>query len=253
MSGKAIIAIDGPNAVGKTATARALARLLGYRHLNTGAIYRAVAYAALERGLSARDPDRIVALAGATAIEIGESAERSDRSERAAPSAAIRVNGQDRTRELYTARTLSFTSEIAQLAPIREALLPLLRAQAAGGGVVAEGRDIGTVVFPDADWKFYLDAADWRKADRVAALLADDERRLYPDREAIIRYVREIDHRDRTRAVAPLRRAPDAIFHDTTHSPTEDHDAHVLYDYMVNARIVVENGAILRARLRGLA
>lgn len=239
MSGTAIIAIDGPNAVGKTETAQALARLLGYRHLNTGAIYRAVAHVALERGVSAADADAIVAIAATVTIEIDPA------------GATIAVNGRDRTRELYTARTLSFTSELAQLAPVREALLPLQRAQAAGGGVVAEGRDTGTVIFPDADWKFYLDAADWRKADRVAALLGEDERRLYPDREAIIRYVREIDHRDRTRAVAPLRRAPDAIFHDTTHSPTADHDAHVLYDYMVNARIIVENGAILRARQRG--
>lgn len=237
MNERATITIDGPNAVGKTAAAEALAKLLGYRHINTGAIYRAVAYASLAEGLSIRDGDGIAAVA--SRIELGFDAQRG----------TITVDGRELTRELYTARILSFTSELAQLPRVRAALLPVQRRQAAGGGVVVEGRDTGTIVFPDADWKFYLDAEDWRKAARVYELLDEDERRRYPDRDAIIRYIREIDHRDRTRAVAPLRRAADAVFHDTTHSPTAEHDAHVLYNYMLNAGSIAENGEILRRKV----
>jgi cytidylate kinase len=155
------------------------------------------------------------------------------------------------TRELYTARTLSFTAEIAQLPPVRTALLSVQRQQAAGGGAVAEGRDTGTIVFPDADWKFYLDAADWRKAERVYDLLSEDERKQYPDQASIIHYIREIDQRDLTRPVAPLRRAADAIFHDTTRSPSTEHDAYVLYYYICNARDILNNVEILTSKLAG--
>lgn len=231
-----VIAIDGPNAVGKSAAAQALAKLLGYRYVNTGALYRAVAYVALTEGLSVRDIPGLSRIIEEIRIDLG------------AQGSVILVNGLDRTRELYTARTLSFTSEIAQLPWLREALLPLQRRQAVGGGVVAEGRDTGTVVFPDADWKFYLDAADWRKAERVADLLDEDERRRYSDTESILRYLREIDRRDMTRPIAPLRRASDAIFHDTTYSVNAEHDAHVLYNYMFNTRSVLENLEILKRR-----
>jgi CMP/dCMP kinase len=238
MKRRLVITIDGPNAVGKSAAAQALAALLGYRYMNTGAIYRAVAHAALAEGLSARDVSALSRIIDEIRIDL------------VAHGSGILVNGLDLTRELYTARTLTFTSEIAQLPQIREALLPVQRRQAAGGGVVAEGRDTGTVVFPDADWKFYLDAADWRKAERLAELLDEDERRLYPDPESIIRYVREIDRRDMTRPIAPLRRAADAIFHDTTHSLNAEHDAYILYNYMFNASAVIENSEVLRRKER---
>jgi cytidylate kinase len=232
-----IITIDGPNAVGKTAAAQSLARLLNYRHVNTGAIYRAVAYVSLAQRLSIRDVGPILKIIEQIKIDFGPT------------GSVIMVNGHDRTRELYTARTLSFTSELAELPPVREALLPVQRQQADNGGVVAEGRDTGTTVFPQADWKFYLDAEDWRKAERVSSLLDEDERALYPNQEAIIRYIREIDRRDLTRPYSPLRRAEDAIFHDTTHSPTAEHDAHVLYNYMFNARSILENSEILRSKV----
>src|SRR5262249_55100689 len=158
---------------------------------------RAVAYAALAEGLSPREVGGILGIAATIEIDFE------------AREGRILVNGRDLTGELYTARGLSFTSEIAQLPQGRAAQRPLQRRQAEGGGVVAEGRDTGTVVFPDAEWKFYLDAADWRKAERVRELLSEDEQRRYPDRESIIKYIREIDEADRTRAVAPLRRAGD--------------------------------------------
>jgi len=240
MSKRFIITIDGPNAVGKTAAARSLAQLLGYRHVNTGAIYRAVAYASLANGLSARDLGGILQIT--REIEIAFEAS----------GTAILVNGRDLTRELYTARTLSFTSEIAQLAPVREALLPVQRRQAHGGGVVAEGRDTGTTVFPDADWKFYLDADEWRKAQRVAELLDADERQRYPDPESLIAYIREIDRKDLMRPNSPLRRADDAIFHDTTHSPTAEHDAYALYHYMFNTGCILRNSELLRRRLEAV-
>jgi len=232
-----VITIDGPNAVGKTASAQALAKLLGYRHINTGAIYRAVAYVSLSRGLSLQDVDGMLQLIEEIEIDFDT------------PSSAVLVNGQDLTRELYTARILSLTSEIAQLLWVREALLPVQRHQAQGGGVVAEGRDTGTIVFPDADWKFYLDADDWRKAERAYELFTEDERKLYPDRAAVTRYINEIERRDRTRPFSPLRRAEDAIFHDTTHSPSAEHDAYVLYHYICSAKSIVENSAILRRKL----
>ncbi len=117
--------------------------------------------------------------------------------------------------------------------------------------MVAEGRDTGTTVFPDADWKFYLDADDRRKAERVADLLDEGERRRYPDQGAIIAYIREIDRRDLTRPHSPLRRAADAIFHDTTHSPTAEHDAYALYHYMFSPGCILKNSEILRAKLEG--
>jgi cytidylate kinase len=239
MTKKYVITIDGPNAVGKTATAEALARLLNYKHINTGAIYRAVAYVSLEEGLSVHEVEGILQVIRDLRIELDTR------------HSTIMVNGRDLTRELYTARTLSFTSEIAQLSQVRATLLSVQRQQAEGGGAVAEGRDTGTVVFPDADWKFYFDAADWRKAERVYELLDPEERTRYPDTAAIVEYIREIDRRDLTRENAPLRRADDAIFHDTTHSPTAEHDAHVLYHYIFNARHILENQAILQRKVAG--
>jgi len=239
MTRRFIITIDGPNAVGKTETAQALARLLNYKHINTGAIYRAVAYDALAKHLSVHDVDGLLEIIHRIRIDFDTQ------------SSAILVNGRDLTRELYTAGTLSFTSEIAQLPQVRRALLAVQRQQAEGGGAVAEGRDTGTIVFPDADWKFYFDAADWRKAERVYELLSPEERLRYPSKASIIQYIQEIDQRDLTRESSPLRRADDALFHDTTHSPTPEHDAHILFHYIFHAQDILQNTEILRNKLAG--
>lgn len=242
MSSDYIITIDGPNAVGKTEIAQSLARLLNYKHINTGAIYRAVSYVALEKNLSIADKGHILDLINEINIDFHTLSGHEK----------IIVNGSDVTRELYTAKILSFTSEIAEIAEVRDALLPVQRGLAANGRVVAEGRDTGTTVFPNAAWKFYLDAEDWKKAERVYKLLSEEEKELYHNQEAIIQYIREIDKKDMTRKISPLRKANDAIFYDTTYSPGAEHDAHILWYYMTQTSNIIANSEILMKKPVGM-
>lgn len=195
-----VVAIDGPVGAGKSTVARRLAERLGFRLVDTGAMYRAVAWSVAGAGLPAEDtPVLRRHLAGLDIVLDGDR---------------VLVNGRDVTAEIRTREISDLTSRLTSLPVVRDTVTPLQRRLAAGGGVVLEGRDTGTVVWPQAEVKFYLDASLEERARRRQAELA--ERGAEVDLDRVRAEVAERDHRDRTRAVAPLRRAEDAIAVDTT-------------------------------------
>lgn len=238
MKNALIVTIDGPNAVGKTATAQWLAKLLNYRHLNTGAIYRALAYLSLKNGCSITEISEILRISEEMKIDFST----------VKGQPIITVNGNDLTKELYTAEVLSFTSEIAEIGEIRESLLPLQRKQGFEGNIVVDGRDTGTIVFPEAEWKFYFNAAAWKRAKTMIELLSEEEKKLYPTKEDIIQYLDEIDAKDMTRANSPLKPPKDAIFFDTTYSLSPKYDAHILRYYIIGTKELTKNSLTLQKK-----
>jgi cytidylate kinase len=195
-----VITIDGPDGAGKSTAARALARRLGYRLVDTGAMYRALAWSVARAGLPAEDTPALRRHLQAVDVRLeGEG---------------VFVDGREVSAEIRTPEISDLTSRLTRLAPVRERATPLQRAMAAAGGVVLEGRDTGTVVCPDADVKFYLDASGATRARRRHAELA--ARGVAVDLEAVRAEIALRDRQDTTRALAPLRRAPDAIAVDTT-------------------------------------
>ena len=195
-----VITIDGPAGAGKSTAARELARRLGYRLLDTGAMYRALAWAVREAGIPAEDGPALRALLEHTTVELLD-----DR---------VLVNGRDVTGEIRTPEVGELTSLLTMLRPVRDKLTPVQRALAARGGVVLEGRDTGSVVCPDAEVKFYLDADLDARARRRQEELAERGVRL--DLSAVRAEVARRDRQDRGRAIAPLVCPADAVVVDTT-------------------------------------
>lgn len=207
-----IIAIDGPSGAGKGTLARTLAERLGYRHVDTGAMYRSVAWKAVHDGLALDDDARVASLASRAVL--------------AQQGGRITIDGHDVTRDIRTPAMDSAAAMVARLPQLREVLRARQRELGAGGGVVMEGRDIGTVVFPDADMKIYLDASAEERARRRASDAA------HTGADTSIAAVRSDlvarDTSDSTRAVAPLALAQDAIYIDTTEMPIEVVVNHVM-------------------------
>lgn len=205
-----IVAIDGTVGSGKSTVARLLARRLGYLHIDTGAMYRAVAWAALQEGV---DADDAVALARLVADLDIRLEPRSD---------GLRVwcNERDVTEAIRDPEVSRAAARVADHAEVRHRLVALQREMGRRQSAVMEGRDIGTVVFPDATHKFFLDAAVETRAARRARELELTGRTV--DAEAVLRDVQDRDRRDRQRAVGALRQAPDAILIDTTHLSIDD-------------------------------
>jgi CMP/dCMP kinase len=201
-----VITIDGPAGAGKTTAARALARRLGYRLLDTGAMYRAVAVSVAAAGIAPDDTAGLRRHLEHLAIDLGD-----DR---------IFVNGRDVTREIRDEAVGTLTSALSALAAVRAAMVPVQRRLAAAGGVVLEGRDTGTIICPEAEVKFYLDASlDTRARRRHAELVA---RGTAIALEAVRAEMAARDIQDMTRALAPLAKAPDAIELDTTALSAEE-------------------------------
>ena len=199
-----IVAIDGPAGSGKSTAARNLARRLGLVYINTGAMYRAVALVALETRTDLRDEEKLAAIA--RSIDI--------RFEHQGDETRYVVNGRDRTADLFSAALTEKLAPIVNSPRVRSVLVERMREMARGKDVVMEGRDIGTVVFPDADHKFYLKADIAERARRRAAeLLARGEN---VDIEAIRERIAARDEIDRSRTTGPLARADDAIEVDTS-------------------------------------
>jgi cytidylate kinase len=200
-----IIAIDGPVGAGKSTVARALARELGFDYLNTGAMYRALALAAHRRDIGADDDaaleQRLAPILNSIRIEFDGD--------------KVLLDGADASAAITEPAIGDLASRLSTLRAVRERMVELQRAAAAAGGVVMEGRDIGTVVFPDAEVKFYLDAeVKMRAQRRFAELRAKGQAVTLPAVEAGLR---ERDRRDSTREIAPLRCAADAIVVNSSH------------------------------------
>ena len=198
-----IIAIDGPVGAGKSVAARELARALGYSYLNTGAMYRAVAIAAREAGVSPDDPkveERLASILKGIKIKFdGEK---------------ILLNGRDVTTKKDDPEIGELASQFSSIGSVRARMRELQRAAGADGGVVMEGRDIGTAIFPDAEFKFFLDADVNTRAHRRFEELKKKGASI-TEREVHDQLV-ERDRRDSARELAPLKRADDAIEIDTT-------------------------------------
>ena len=199
MASALIIAIDGPSGAGKGTIARAVAAALGYRHVDSGAMYRAVGWKALRAGLSLTDEDAVAALAERSTIDLTGD--------------AVVIDGDDVSRAIRTPEIDRAAAAVARLPRVREVLVRRQRALGAGGGIVMEGRDIGTVVFPRADLKFYLDASDEERARRRALDPAHSGATSIAE---VASALLERDQSDRTRQASPLYAASDAIVVDTT-------------------------------------
>jgi cytidylate kinase len=200
-----IIAIDGPSGAGKGTVARAVAAELGYRHVDSGAMYRAVAWKALQRGVALDDEAAVADLAARARIEV--------------TAAAVTIDELDVTREIRTPEIDRAAASVARLPRVRTVLVERQRRMGDGGAIVMEGRDIGTVVFPAADVKLYLDASPEERARRRATDPAHSGGSTALAEVATALVAR--DELDRTRAVSPLHAAADAILIDTTGQPVD--------------------------------
>src|SRR4029453_11419690 len=207
-----VIAIDGPSGAGKGTVARAVAARLGYRHVDTGAMYRAVAWKAAQEGLPLDDDAVVAAVARRARYEQVDG--------------TITIDSYDVTRAIRTPEMDKAATAVARLPHVREVLVAQQRAMGAGGAVVMEGRDIGTVVFPNADVKLYVDASAEERARRRApdpahtggpASLASVQNELVGG-----------DKSDSPRSVAPLQIAKDAVYIDTTSMPIDEVVARVI-------------------------
>ena len=207
---KLIIAIDGPVGSGKSTVARRVAELLGYVYLDSGAMYRGVGWKALRDLVPLDSEDSVAALARATRIDL-VSSEGGFR---------VLVDGTDVTDQIRSAAVAQAASKVAVIAGVRAVLVAEQRRAAGSGGGVMEGRDIGTVVFPDADLKIFLDASVEVRAERRRLEYAQKGESL--EFSEVLKEVRQRDRRDRERAVSPLVRADDAVLVDNTAMSAEE-------------------------------
>ena len=207
MKKRLIIAIDGPAGSGKSTVAKLIAKRLNYLHIDTGAMYRAITYKALQKGLDLEDEKALVELAGKSNIVLGKDMK-------------VYVDNQEVTEEIRAPQVTNSVSYLAKLAEIREKMVNRQREMGKEGGVVLEGRDIGTVVFPEADYKFYLDASLKERARRrFRELRAKGHKASLEEveKEAIIR-----DGEDKGRETGPLKVAEGAIIINSTGKSIEE-------------------------------
>ncbi|HXF67252.1 MAG TPA: (d)CMP kinase [Burkholderiales bacterium] len=210
-----VIAIDGPAASGKGTVARGVAAALGFHYLNSGALYRAVALAALERELDLEKESTLSDIALNLDVEFDGK--------------TVRLEGRDVSEAILGENLGEVASRIAALPAVRRALLERQRAYRQPPGLVADGRDMGTVVFPDAALKIFLTASPEERARRRYNQLM--EKGMSANMGALLRDIRARDERDSARAASPLQRSPEAVLLDTTRMTAEEAIAQVLALY----------------------
>ena len=198
------IAIDGPAGAGKSTVARLVAEKLGYTYIDTGAMYRALTLAALERGVDLQDPDALAQTLHAMGLEIRPGAAGNQ----------VFIFGRDVTAKIRSPEVSEHVSLVSSHAKVRSAVVEMQQKMAKEDNVVMDGRDIGTVVMPDADLKIYLDASVEARAERRRLELA--RKGFHTPLEELMTKMRQRDEFDSTREVSPLRQAEDAIVIDTT-------------------------------------
>jgi cytidylate kinase len=213
-----VLAIDGPSGSGKGTIARAVADRLGWHMLDSGAIYRAVGYAAGLKGLDLADAEAVTRCAAATRIEFRDPGEGGE--------TRVIIDGQDATDAIRTETAGAAASAIAALPPVRKALVDKQLAFRQSPGLVADGRDMGTVIFPDAPFKVFLTASAAERAERRYKQLK--AKGLAVTLTSLLHEIELRDARDTSRTVAPLRPAVDAVVIDTTGQPIQAVVAEVL-------------------------
>lgn len=218
-----VIAVDGPSGAGKSTISRALSKRLGYLEIDTGAMYRAMAWLAREEGLDCDDLQAVKSFCDCAEVEL----QLQDGTTR------VLSNGRDVTAEIRTPEISMLTSKIATLGPVREAMMSLQRKMGDKGGVVLDGRDIGTVVFPDAEIKFFLSASVEERGRR--RFLELQSKGVQTSLQETIDNVGKRDQQDSERELAPLIQADDAISIDSTGLTIEEVIA--LMERVCNERI----------------
>ena len=204
------ITIDGPSGAGKSTVAKALAKRLGFIYIDTGAMYRVVAFEMRKRRMRFEDEDTLFQWASSLQIIFLDRKGESH----------VLCNGKDLTQEIRSPEISLLASEFSKRRGVREALVKIQREMGEGGGVVLEGRDTGTVVFPSADVKFYLDAQPEERARRRYEELTG--KGVNVNFEETLAEVIRRDHNDMNRSLSPLRRAEDAIVIDSTRRSAEE-------------------------------
>lgn len=202
MAKRIVVAIDGPAGAGKSTIARRIAERLGFLYIDSGAMYRAVGLWALRTGVELTDAHRLEQLAREAHIELRPDGKR------------VLLNGEDVTEAIRTPEVSQAASLVSTVPAVRRAMVAEQRRMSTEASVVMEGRDIGTVVFPDAGIKIFLDADAGVRAGR--RLVEAAERGESVDAAVMAREIAERDTRDRTRSEAPLVQAPDAVYVDST-------------------------------------
>ncbi len=217
---KPIVTIDGPSGGGKSTVSRALAAKLGFTYLDTGAMYRAVAYTCQQQGVDPLNPVQLEPLLASIRIELLPPAAGED-------DVRVIVNGLEVGSSLRTPEMGMLASKVSAQPLVRNILTVLQQQIGAAGQIVAEGRDTGTVVFPEAAWKFFLDASPEVRTSRRAAQLRSKGEAV--DEQQLLAQIVQRDKDDRERTIAPLKAAPDAILIDSTGRPAAEVIA-LMYD-----------------------
>jgi CMP/dCMP kinase len=199
-----ILAIDGPAGAGKSTVAKRLAKALGFLYMDTGAMYRALALKVAENGIEPENTEQVNRILQDARIELSER----DGQNR------VYLDGRDVSEQIRTPELSQLASKVSTLKAVRDKMVELQRAMGAKGGVVVEGRDIGTVVFPNAEIKIYLDASPQERARRRVEEI--NSRGGKANLEETLAETKERDHRDQRRTLAPLRKSEDAVVVDST-------------------------------------
>ena len=220
-----IIAIDGPAGSGKTTTARKVAQILGFIHINTGAMYRGIALKFIREKVKLDDTSAIERILNNTQFDFADP-----------NNAILYMDGEDISAEIISSRVTENVSQISSISEVRVKLVEYQRKMAQGRNVVLEGRDIGTVVFPNADYKFYFVADIEVRAERrkqEIEVIGD-----HKTKEEIIMYIKDRDQKDSSRQHSPLMKAEDAIEVDTTDLKIEEQ-----VNYIINIVNYNQKGA----------